>query len=429
MPNEQHLAILNKGKDAWDRWRKKHSNIYPDLSDMNFDAANFWDADFSKANLNRTSLSGANLRGANFSGARLIDASFEKAGLISANFTGADLAGAWLRGATLSLANFSGANLKASTLIGAVAVGTNFDGANLSETDLRQADLREASLAKADMRKAYLWHAFLNSADLSEADLREANLEGAFLNDAKLVKAHLEGANLQHASFVETNLEGAALDRCYIYGLSAWKVNIHGASQKDLVITPRDESVITVDNLEVAQFVYLLVNNEKIRDVVDTIGRKGVLILGRFTRERKPVLEAIREELRKLGFVPMVFDFEKPTQRDFTETIRVLTGLALFVIADVTNPRSSPLELQAIMPDYMLPFVPIIEENEEPFAMFKDLKNKYSEWVLDLLKYDSIDRLLKVFNMAIVEPALSKAEELRLKKAKELHFRHVKDYL
>jgi hypothetical protein len=31
--------------------------------------------------------------------------------------------------------------------------------------------------------------------------------------------------------------------------------------------------------LEVAQFIYLLLHNEKIREVIDTIGKKGVLIL------------------------------------------------------------------------------------------------------------------------------------------------------
>ena len=40
-----------------------------------------------------------------------------------------------------------------------------------------------------------------------------------------------------------------------------------------------DEPDITVDNIEVAQFVYLLLHNEKIRDVIDTIGKKGVLLL------------------------------------------------------------------------------------------------------------------------------------------------------
>jgi hypothetical protein len=30
------------------------------------------------------------------------------------------------------------------------------------------------------------------------------------------------------------------------------------------------------------------------------------------------------------------------------------------------------------MPDYMIPFVPIIQESEEPFSMFSDLKQSDS---------------------------------------------------
>jgi len=197
---------------------------------------------------------------------------------------------------------------------------------------------------------------------------------------------------------------------------------------KDLVITKKDKPKVMVDNLEVAQFIYLLLNNEKIRDIIDTIGEKGVLILGRFTEERKAVLDAIRDRLRELGFVPMMFDFERPSQRDFTETIKTLAGMSRFIIADITNPKSSPLELQATMPDYMIPFVPIIQEDEEPFAMFRDLKQKYGEWVLDVLEYDSAANLLQALEKAVVKPALEKADLLLLKKAEAIRKRHVKDY-
>jgi hypothetical protein len=153
-----------------------------------------------------------------------------------------------------------------------------------------------------------------------------------------------------------------------------------------------------------------------------------VLILGRFTNERKAVLDAIRIKLRELGFVPMMFDFEKPTQRDFTETVKTLAGMSRFIVADITNPKSSPLELQALMPDYMIPFAPIIHEGEEPFAMFRDLKQKYGGWVLDVLKYDSTDNLIEVFGEAIVAPALRISDALVLKKAEGIRERHVKDY-
>ena len=102
---------------------------------------------------------------------------------------------------------------------------------------------------------------------------------------------------------VETNFEGANLTGCQVYGISAWNVNLTGTQQSDLVITQRDEPVITVDNLEVAQFIFLLLHNEKIRHVIDTITSKAVLILGRFTPERKAVLDAIREALRQRNYL------------------------------------------------------------------------------------------------------------------------------
>jgi hypothetical protein len=55
--------------------------------------------------------------------------------------------------------------------------------------------------------------------------------------------------------------------------------------------------------------------------------------------------------------------------------------LSLFVIADVTNPKSAPLELQATVPDYQIPFVLIIQEGEKSFSMLSDLIGKY-DWVL-----------------------------------------------
>jgi hypothetical protein len=64
--------------------------------------------------------------------------------------------------------------------------------------------------------------------------------------------------------------------------------------------------------------------------------------LGRFTEGRMVVLERLREKLRSLGFVPMVFNFDKPETKDFSETVRLLASLSKFVIVDITNPRSAP---------------------------------------------------------------------------------------
>ena len=371
MANQEQLKILRRGAKVWDEWKRKNS-VAIDLSGANL----------SNANLRRADLSNANLSEAYLSRVHLGEAYLRKANLSWADLRGAYLIGADLIEASLSVARLNGADLRRAYLIGAHLMGA----------DLREADLREANLHEADLRRA----------DLREADLREANLCGANL--------------------VETTLERTDLTDCKIYGISAWNVKIEGARQKDLVITPENEPIITVDNLEVAQFIYLLLHNEKIRDVIDTIAKKAVLILGRFLpQKRKVVLNALRSELRNRGFLPIVFDFDfvNPSTKDFTDTIRILAGMSLFVIVDVTNPKSSPLEMQTTVPEYMTPFVPLIQEGEEPFSMFRDFHIKYKQWVLAPLKYDSPEGLMAVFDKDIIEPALQMHQWLLAEKAAE----------
>jgi uncharacterized protein YjbI with pentapeptide repeats len=114
--------------------------------------------------------------------------------------------------------------------------------------------------------------------NLSGADLGDAELSGA-----DLTGANLSGSDLYGATLVSTNLVGAVFTRCRIWGISAWNVRLsESTKQEDLIITHRNEPDVTVDNIEVAQFVYLLLHNEKIRDVIDAIGKKSVLLLGRF---------------------------------------------------------------------------------------------------------------------------------------------------
>ena len=186
-------------------------------------------------------------------------------------------------------------------------VRRNLSAANLSAANLLGANLWRANLSEAKLKKADLSGAHLSSANLTEADLRGANLNNAELSGANLREASLLGATLKRATLVGTNLERADLTACLVYGISAWNVKLEGAMQSNLVITHWGESPIQVDNLEVAQFIYLLLNNQKIRSVIDTITSKVVLILGRFTPERKVVLEAIRDELRKRDYLPVLF--------------------------------------------------------------------------------------------------------------------------
>ena len=167
----------------------------------------------------------------------------------------------------------------------------------------------------------------------------------------------------------------------------------------------------SVDNLEVAQFVYLLLNNTKIREVIDTITSKAVLILGRFTPERKRTLDALRDALRARNYVPIEFDFEKPANRDFTETVSTLAHLARFVIADLTDPRSIPQELMAIIPQLQsVPIRPLLLGSQSEWSMFRDLSRRVQ--VIEPFHYTDDQMLLNCLVSDVIEPAERRAREL-----------------
>jgi hypothetical protein len=281
------------------------------------------------------------------------------------------------------------------------SVRPSFSEADLSEADLYGADLTKADLSSANLSRAELLEADLSEADLSGADLWRANLSGA----------DLSGADLTHSTLVQTNLERTALEGCRIYGISAWSLNLKGTKQQNLNVSDYNEPDITVDKLEVAQFIYLLLNNEDIRQVIDTITSKVVLILGRFTPERKAVLDAIRNSLRQRDYLSVLFDFDKPASRDLTETISTLAHMARFIIADLTAARSIPQELQAIVPNLpSVPVQPLLLASEYEYGMFEHFE-RYP-WVLKVYRYEDPHEVLASLEAKVISPAETKAREL-----------------
>jgi hypothetical protein len=322
MANKKHVALLKKGVAAWNAWREKNPDIIPDLS--------------------------------------------------KAHLGGADLSGAYndLGGANLSKANLWEANLSGVNLSGANLGGANLSGANLSGACPIEANLLAANLSKADLSEAHLWRANLGMTNLREANLSKAHLGGAYLIEANLLAANLYRADLRAATVVGTDFSAADLTGCRVYGISTWDLKLEETKQQNLVITKENEPEITVDNIEVAQFIYLMLHNQKIRDVIDTITSKAVLILGRFTDERKAVLDALREELRKRNYLPILFDFSVPATRDITETISLLARMARFVVADITDAKSIPQELSMIVPDLpSVPVQPLLLEGSAEYSM------------------------------------------------------------
>jgi uncharacterized protein YjbI with pentapeptide repeats len=393
MANQEHLDILRQGVDAWNTWMNEHVDIKPNLRRANFKEADLRRAFLIGADLSYANLKEANLDGAYLGGANLKGVNLKEADLNETHLKGADLRGARLVEANLSGADLEGANLEEADLRGAFLIGTYLNRANLSEANLSGACLLGANLRGADLNAALLLGASLNGANLSGANL---------------CLADLSEANLHSAILVGTTALDANFTACRVYGISAWDIQLEGAQQFGLIITPEGQPTITVDSLEVAQFIYLLLQYEKLRDVLNSVVERGVLILGRFGGGGLELLQAIAAKLREMKYLPMIFDFERPDSRDFTETIMTLAGLSRFVIVDLSGP-SVPNELRATIPHFKIPFIPIIEEGRKIFSMFSDLLGY--PWVLSPVEFTSKEHLLELLPSRVIEPAEKKFKE------------------
>jgi len=359
---------------------------------------------------------GIDLGGANLQEADLRGADFYRAWLAGADFSGAQLEYAIFGEATLGGAKFINCDLREANLMKAHLPGADFTGANLTGTNFHGAFLERAilngqSLLGQSIESANLKDAFLGGTDLSGANLRDTNLQGADLRGAILHQADLQGASL-----VKTQVEGADFTGALVHGISVWGMKGTPKRQEGLLITPKNESAVIVDDLAVAQLFYLLLDREKIKNVIDTVTRRGVLLLGRFGDGGLALLQALAGWLRKPengGSLPLLFDFPRPESKTYTDTIRTLAGLARFVIVELSGP-SVPQEITATVDLYEIPFVPILEQKREDWSMFRDFLVK--ERVLEPIRFTNHDHLLEI----LAEEAIVPAERLIEKRQQRL---------
>jgi len=91
MANPEHVNILKRGAQAWNRWRKDNPGVRADLTGVELDGAELDWAELGLADLRLANLRFANLDGANLGGAHLDGAQLGFAHLTDARLTGADL--------------------------------------------------------------------------------------------------------------------------------------------------------------------------------------------------------------------------------------------------------------------------------------------------------------------------------------------------
>jgi uncharacterized protein YjbI with pentapeptide repeats len=226
MANEEHLAILKRGVEAWNTWREENPTIIPNLNEADFRGVNLRKAFFGIATLDQADFSKADLRGASFRGAILTETLFESADLSGADFR--------------KSVDLKGDNLKGANLRKALLGGTDLRKANFSEMDLSGADLSVANLNEAALNGADLSAANLTGADLYEANLNEVNLFKAKLIDAYLHRANLSGANLSGANFYRSDLSVATLSRANLNEANLTDVDLTFADFREADLSGAD---------------------------------------------------------------------------------------------------------------------------------------------------------------------------------------------
>jgi hypothetical protein len=138
----EHLAILKKSVEEWNKWRGEDA-VRPDLRDADLSeaflrGARFSEADLRGGNFRRARLAGADFRAAQLGGADLREADLNGADLGRADLRGADVRGAHLSVANLTKANLYGADFTDSQITYTVIAEVNLDGAKGLETVIHQ---------------------------------------------------------------------------------------------------------------------------------------------------------------------------------------------------------------------------------------------------------------------------------------------------
>lgn len=329
-----------------------------------------------------------------------------------------------LRYIDLSFQDFLKASMKYlgyGELVGPNFFQTNLTGADLTGAQLSFANLEGAIINNTSLITTSLMRSNLAKATIKDSDFMGSNLWGSDLSSSSIINTNLYGCNLTN-----TNLSSSKILNCEIYGISAWNIKRNQQTMmRDLIISKDryKDPLITVDDMEIAQFIYSLLNNEKIRNMVDTMRTKGVLILGSFCDDKKnkitpkKVLDKIKEELLKKNYVPIVFDFDPSKKLDLISTVKTLALLSSFIIVDLSTPAGQLIEIGNLVREFPIPFIPIASNKTEHITgmVSKKALGNYHWFKKDIIYYllDDFDKQLpEVIESNIIPWVKNKNREL-----------------
>jgi uncharacterized protein YjbI with pentapeptide repeats len=282
-----------------------------------------------------------------------------------------------------------------------------------------------------NLRKALFENARFDDGDFSAADFSGATFRNTTFHKTILTRANFEGATFVNCNLDRVNLVGASfhvekITETIVYGIAAWDLKIgEETKQSKLVVDEsqelysdligRGEIPTMVDDIELAQFVFYLSKYKRMRNALNILNDRAVLLLGRFQDGGLERLYRVRERFRDRGYMPMIFDFARPQNLSLTETGVAMAALAKFLVAELSGP-SVPAELADILNSFKKPVIAFGKD----YSLFRDLADKIGNERLITVRGDESD-LFKA-----LKKCLSKVEKLHAERIIELTRRYAK---
>ena len=289
--------------------------------------------------------------------------------------------------------------------------GRMIKGAN--SVDFSGIQLNNVSIYNAFAEGLNVQNATITGCHFEEGDFSRANFSNTIFINTKFNKTILTDASFNGATFINCNLNRANLANAdfslkeiretVVYGISAWDLKTTPEMKQSKLVIEKSYELYSdiiasgripmmVDDIEMAQFVYYLSSHKKMRNMINILNSKGVLLLGQFRDGGLERLYKLMDWLKERNYTPMLFDFDRPENLDYTETVITMAGLSKFILADLSG-GSVPQELHATLTNFEKPV--IAYSNQPAYSMFKDLKRK-NRFSFDFVFTDEQDLYAKM---------------------------------
>jgi len=151
--------------------------------------------------------------------------------------------------------NFSNCDFHSSSFRNGSYINCVFDFSSINFSDLVDAyfyncTFKNSSLRVSKIGSAHFINCNFENSDLSYCSAEKTDFTGSVFKNTRL----------EYIRFVKCNFSDTKINYCFFYGTSTWDIIADDSIQQDIVITSNDDNLITVDNIELAQFIYLLPN-------------------------------------------------------------------------------------------------------------------------------------------------------------------------